>query len=394
MWPLTINAREISLSLAAMRLIKRFKFEISILVIWAIAIASKYMFNGLVFGFDYGTYQPDGKFYTYMALDIIHRNPAESAQQVVDWYATHGFKMNVFTVQDLMPETSFAYSTISHRVLYPLLSVPFVMLFGIPGMLVVPSLSLLILFFSIQYLAKKFNKPFVGLLIVFILSISTTVTRWMVVNCTDALLVGLFSAVPIIILNYSQRKPFLFISLSSIILLTSATRFVLPFWITILVVVAFRYRSYLQCSLLLVFSVICAIPALNAQLATALLPADQNSSTLAKLIKLPFAFVRVVSIDILQLAVVDRIFLVVLVFSCIQAFRLRKRLSAQMFVAVVLAGYTIGAINGTLGVNFRYQIPVLVFMAWLILDSFRFESGSLRLVSPAKGNVIVDKAEK
>ena len=74
-----------------------------VLALGLVAIAAKYKYNGLVFGFDYGIYQPDGKYYTYMALDFINNDSKQSAQSVVNWYATHGFKGNIFQVSDLVP---------------------------------------------------------------------------------------------------------------------------------------------------------------------------------------------------------------------------------------------------------------------------------------------------
>ena len=49
-----------------------------VLALGLIAIAAKYKYNGLVFGFDYGIYQPDGKYYTYMALDLINNDPKDT----------------------------------------------------------------------------------------------------------------------------------------------------------------------------------------------------------------------------------------------------------------------------------------------------------------------------
>jgi hypothetical protein len=53
-----------------------------VLALGLVAIAAKYKYNGLVFGFDYGIYQPDGKYYTYMALDFVNNDPKQSAQVV------------------------------------------------------------------------------------------------------------------------------------------------------------------------------------------------------------------------------------------------------------------------------------------------------------------------
>jgi len=375
-----------------MRSLRKFRFELAVFFIWLIAIAAKYKYHGLVFGFDYGNYQPDGKYYTYMALEYLNHNPANSAQQVVDWYLAHGFKMNTFTIQDLIPATSYAYPMISHRILYPILSVPFVAAFGIPGMLAIPALSLLALFLAIQKLSQKSKKPYLGLAVVCALSLSTTVLRWMMVNCTDALLVGLFAVVPFAILAFIQQKRWALPAFGLLVLLTSATRFVLPLWIAILVVLALRYRRYLELGLLFLFSFICSIPALQDQMSSALLPAEAGSPLHMKLIKMPVVFVKVFAIDIAEFAVLDRVFLVYMLFCFVQATRLRGSLSAQLFTAVLFAGYVIGTINGTLGVNFRYQIPVLIFSAWLILDSIEISGGGLRFVSSAKSNVVVDKA--
>jgi len=376
-----------------MRHIKKFRYELLIFVFWAGATAAKLKYNGLILGFDYGIYQPDGKFYTYMALEYINHNPAQSAQQVVDWYANHGFKMNIFTIQDLMPETSFAYSTISHRVLYPILSVPFVALFGVPGMLAIPTLSLLFLLLSIQKLARLYDKSFIGFALALVLLNSETVLRWMVVNCTDALLVGLFAAVPLLLLKMQERKRDVFFSLSILIVLTSATRFILPVWLAIFGVLLIKNVFRKEVFSMIVLCIVSAGPALSAQLSTALLVAEVDTPTYLKLLKLPISYLKVVGIDVLQFGVMDRILLILLTFTFVQSIRLREKLSSAMFISVLFAGYLIGAINGTLGVNFRYQMPVLVFCAWVVIDSFELKHGSLHLVPSIKRNVIVNKAQ-
>jgi len=373
--------------------LKKFRFEIAVFLIWTVAIVSKYKYNGLIFGFDYGNYQPDGKYYTYMALEYLNHSPANSAQQVVDWYLAHGFKMNTFTIQDLMPSTSYAYPMISHRILYPLLSVPFVAIFGIPGMLAIPALSLLVLFLAIQILSKKMGKPLIGLGIVITLVLSTTVLRWMMVNCTDALLVGLFAFVPFSILAFQQRSRWALPTLGLLIILTSATRFVLPFWLAILVVLAIRYKRALEIGFLFLLSFLCSIPALQAQASSALLPAEADSPLYMKLAKLPLVFIKVFAIDIAEFGVLDRAFLIFILFCFIQAIRLRRTLSAQLFTAVLFAGYIIGSINGTLGVNFRYQIPVLIFSAWLVLDSLEISGGTLRFIPSTKGDIVINKTQ-
>ena len=376
-----------------MTFFRRYKFEIAVILIWAICAISKLKFNGLILGVDYGIYQPDGKYYTYMALDILKQNPIQSAQEVVNWYAIHGFKMQVFTVEDLMPSTSPIYHLISHRILYPLLSVPFVAILGIPGMLVIPTLSLLVLMLSIQVLANRAKRPLVGLLLVFFLSVSPTVSRWMILNCTDSLLTAIYALVPFAIIMFEKNKKKGFFFLGVLIVLTSATRFTLPIWLAIFGVLYLRKIHRRELILLIGLSSIAAVPALIAQSSTALLPGETEASLISKILQLPISFVRVISIDVLQFGVLDRILLAILVLAVIQSFRLWGGLSSSLFLGVFIAAYFIGAINGTLGVNFRYQLPVLIFSCWIIIDSFDTSKGWLTLIPPVKRHVIMNKTK-
>jgi hypothetical protein len=74
-------------------------------------------------------------------------------------------------------------------------------------------------------------------------------------------------------------------------------------------------------------------------------------------------------IEIAQLAVLDRVLLLVIILSVYFAFTNRQKDSSMYFLAVFLGVWALGAINGTLGVNFRYQLPVIIFGAWVLLDS-------------------------
>lgn len=376
-----------------MQLIRQYRYEILVTALWAVTVAAKIKFDGLVFGFDYGVYQPDGKFYTFMALDFFNHNPAGSAKQVVDWYAIHGFKMNTFTIQDLMPSTSYAYPVISHRILYPLLSAPFVAMIGIPGMLVIPALSFLVLLLSIQKISIIAKKPLIGLIIVLALSNSSTVIRWMIVNCTDSLLAGLFALVPCCLFAILKEKKFALIGLAFLIILTSATRFILPAWLAIFLVLFMKNIYRKEMLILGALSIASSIPALTAQLSTALLPASTSTPTYLKVLQLPVVFIKVVAVDILEFGVLDRVLLLLLVITSVQAIRLRRNLSSMLYWAVLISTYLIGSINGTLGVNFRYQMPVLVFCAWVLIDSFEVSRGGLRLVHPIKSDVIINKAK-
>jgi hypothetical protein len=347
-----------------------------VLALGLIAIAAKYKYNGLVFGFDYGIYQPDGKLYTYMTLDFINNNPKQSAQSVVNWYATHAYKGNIFQISDIMPETSQVINLVSHRVLYSLLSIPFVYVLGIPGMIVIPAISFLCLLLLIQKISNNYNLIYIGVCICIILSTSPTVIRWMIWNGTDTLLAGLFSYVALLLYNLQTRPDQKYFQLFILVFLTAATRFSLVFWVAIAIVIYFRRKKFLALMLVLISS-ICSLPALFSTLGISI-DAAKGQTTLEKISNIPLTFLRVVSIDIAQLAVLDRLFLIYLIAGLLISILHFKDVASQYFIAVLLAGYLLGAINGTLGVNFRYQLPAIPFCAWSIIASWPLIQNKLK----------------
>jgi hypothetical protein len=351
-----------------------------ILALGLIAIAAKYKYNGLVFGFDYGIYQPDGKYYTYMTLDFINNDPKQSAQSVVNWYATHGYKGNIFQISDLIPDASPVYQFISHRVLYPILSIPFVYLFGIPGMIVIPAISFLCLLLFIQKISNNYNLIHIGVCICIILSTSPTVIRWMIWNGTDALLAGLFSYTVLLLYSLQKNSDQKYFQLFLLIFLTAATRFSLVFWVAIAVVLYFNRKKFLALIIFLISS-LCSLPALFSTLGVSILPAEKDQSTLEKISNIPLSFLRVVSIDIAQLAVLDRLFLIYLAVGLLISIFYFRNIASQYFIAILLAGYLLGAVNGTLGVNFRYQMPAIPFCAWSILASWPLIQNRLKTYS-------------
>lgn len=213
----------------------------------------------------------------------------------------------------------------------------------------------------------------------------------MIVNTTDSLLAGLFALVMIQLFNLKNNIRRSILILGMLIVLTSATRFVLPVWIAICAVL-FAYKIYRKYScFLLVLSVLAAIPALNAQLSTALLPGESEAPFVIKMLKLPLSFVKVVGIDVLQSAVLDRIFLILIILAVVISVKNKKLLSSQFFISTLFACYLIGAINGTLGVNFRYQMPVLAFCAWVLVDWISSNRHISVLRSSMAGDIKIEK---
>ena len=370
------------------------KFYFFSIFLWMFVVTVKLKYNGLLYGFDYSLYQPDGKYYTYMALEFVKSNPILNAEAVVQWYESSAVKLNTFTINEVLPQTSYVYPLISYRVLYPFLSAPFVAALGIPGMLVIPSLSLLVVMLTTQFIAYKAKLPLFGFILVFLLVDSITVMRWMIVNCTDSLLTALFALVALSLFKTEKIGIRIHLILLTLIALTSITRFVLPFWLAISVVLYISKGKRSLSFLVFTFSIICSIPALYAQSTVSILPVEGSSSTLLKLIKIPIYYIRVLAIDVVQLAVLDRVLLILIVMGIFLSIINFRHISSQYFLSMFIAGYLIGAINGTIGVNFRYQMPVIPFCAWAIIEYFQAYRGTLFLGPFSHIYVKVKKTQK
>jgi hypothetical protein len=67
--------------------------------------------------------------------------------------------------------------------------------------------------------------------------------------------------------------------------------------------------------------------------------------------------------------VLDRLLIILLAITFAVAAMNFSRVSAKFFLLTLLALWITGAINGTIGVNFRYQLPVIPFMIYCLLES-------------------------
>ncbi len=338
-----------------------------IILVWLVAVVSKLIFNGLVYGLDFGLYHPDGVHYTLRTLVWLGHNPTEAAQQVSNWYAIHSAKNVVIDPISILPENSPVWGLVNPRLLYPFLSLPFVSLFGVAGMLVVPVLSLLITMFAIYKLATSRLSTSSSLLLATSISLSPTILRWSVANLTDPLSMALFSFVPLLLVSkLNQRTQYLLIFL--LILLTSVTRFCLPIWLAIAAFL-FLSRKFRDFLFVTIVAFVASLQALLSGTSVGLLPSESSETSLQKMALLPISFFKVAVVEFGQLAVLDRFLLGILVLATISSLRNYRMESSQLFLLVALAVWLLGAINGVFGVNFRYQLPLIPFIYWVMINS-------------------------
>jgi hypothetical protein len=196
---------------------------------------------------------------------------------------------------------------------------------------------------------------------------SPTVLRWMLANLTDSPLAALF-AFAAVILARAKETTSSKLQLTFLILLTSFTRFCLPIWVAIAFVLFFNSRRK-DSVILLVASVLAAIPTFLMMPSNAVLPGSEPIGLVSKVVGVFLSFFKITFWEFVQLAVLDRVLLAMLVLAVAISILTWREINSQFYLAVLLSVLFIGAINGTIGVNFRYQLPVLGFMAWVLISN-------------------------
>jgi len=340
---------------------------VSVLGIWLMTLLIKFKYNGLIFGFDYGIYHPDGALYTTRALDWSGYSETEAAKIVSNWYNIHAYKFNTTKPSDFYYSVHPLYPEYSIRILYPLLSIPFVKLFGVPGMLVVPAFSLLILLLVILKIGIDLNKPLIAFSTLVSAASSSTVVRWMMANTTDALLVGIFSLTTYCLVRKITSYRW-YLVYGALIILSGLTRISILFWIACASVLLIQ-KNRKKAIFITVVSLLIVIPTLLSNSSNSFLAVEADRSLWQRFLLYPFYLIKITFYEFAQLFVLDRILFFMCVLSIYLSFKYINKDSSKYLLLVLFAGLLTGAMNGTVGVNFRYQLPVIAFICWSIIDN-------------------------
>ncbi len=344
------------------------RFQLALLfIVWLVSVASRVIVNGVSFGFDYSIYQPDGVLYALRTYMFLGEDQLASAKLIESWYFTHASSGKHFDPASILPQNTPAWGLVAPRILYPLLSIPFVALFGMAGLLVIPSLSLLILVLCIYLISRKHSQNNFGLVLGIVVLTSPTVLRWMVANITDSLFVALFALACLMFETKKDDFRFTFM-IGFLIILTSVTRFATPIWLA-LAFVDFVNGKRTRSIFISITALIATVPTYLTQPSNSVLPREGDLTTTEKLLALPESFLKILFFEVAQLAVLDRLLLIVLALAFILSVMSIKNEASLRFLAVLLSVWAIGAINGSIGVNFRYQLPVVVFACAVLISN-------------------------
>ena len=91
-------------------------------------------------------------------------------------------------------------------------------------------------------------------------------------------------------------------------------------------------------------------------------------------VQLGVSMARVAFYEAGQLVVLDRLLILMIFFAAVVSTYSLYRESSKFFLLVLLALWVTGAVNGTIGVNFRYQLPLIPFMAYSILEGTKINA--------------------
>jgi hypothetical protein len=347
-----------------------FAYVITILI-WILTLLSRLAYNGLIYGFDYGLFHPDGSLYAFRSLIFAGYTEFEAGREVAAWYETNSFKAKYAGPELYFENNPFLWDQYMTRVLYPLISVPFVLLFGIPGMLVVPALTFLVVLLVTTRVTTQLGAPIVGWFLAVLVTSSTSISRWMFANITDGLLL-LFVSLFILIVSYSgslDLTRFQVLLTLTLITLSAITRFSAFFWLGIAVLFLI-HRKFMTAISISVVTVISHVPIFLRPFSGHVLPGYNEKNLVEKLLIYPVNFAKVSIYEIGQLFVLDRLLLLLILTAVILSLKHLDQLPSQMFIISGATLWLTGSINGVLGVNFRYQLPLTPVLLYLFAVNF------------------------
>ena len=330
-------------------------------------LVGKFFFHGLIFGLDFSLFHPDGTLYTFRTLSWLGNSQAESATRIAEWYGQYAGKMTTVDPASLYFDQNPNWELYKFRFLYSFLSIPFVYLFGLNGMLIIPALSYIGLMWIILEIGISLKRVTVSLLVILILNVSITVTRWMFINTTDSLFAFLAALSTFAFIKWNPGKKTLLIQML-LLLLMSLTR-VSIFYATPLIALTW-FKSRKQALVLSLLTLITFLPLMTANIQSTIAVTSATGGYVHKSYIFLYNSLKLLIFEIGQLFILDKILLLVMVCTITLAVRNSSRESSRFFLLSIVSTYMMSFLNGTLGVNFRFQLSVLAAVAWVLIESW------------------------
>ena len=299
-------------------------------------MSSRFIISGDVYGLNFNLFQPDGGNYQYFTEDILNLKISNSG--IYSW----------------------------SRPLYPILSLPFYFMLGKYGMLVIPSLSLLLIGFLFLYVSAYKKDKFILLLCFLILTSSGTFLRWTIANLTDSLHLLIFTLCCVALLRNWSFKNLILITLVG-----ALVRPMGPIWAALFLahMIQSKGKAKKEFTILTLLSLILFFVNTFVMAFFGGFSPNEKSLT-SQITELPINFAKLLVVEFGQLAVLDRLLFYFVVFTLILAVINFKNQWSLVHIFVTFGCFIISAWIGVYGVNFRYQLPMTITGSILILLNF------------------------
>jgi len=343
----------------------RFYSYVLVLIIGLITLLAKFYLNGIMYGLDYSLFHPDGTLYTFRTLTWLGNSQEESSRLISSWYTTHAGKMTNVIPESLYFDSNPNWQLYKYRVLYSFISIPFVFFFGIYGMLFVPAISYIGLLIVILEIGRHYNKPEIAFILIILFSMSITITRWMFINTTDSLFVFLASLSTYLLVKWSPTRNWFFMQLV-LVAAMSSTRVAIFYWIPICAVLFLKNRK--QAILLGLVSVFFFAPLFRANIVGTIGASSKEGSFFHQALSFFRDALKVLVVEFGQLLVLDRVLLFLAISAFIVSIAHLQNDSSRYFLALLTSTLLMSILNGTVGVNFRFELPILASLTWVLLE--------------------------
>lgn len=377
-----------------------------ILTFLALSIATRLFYNGEILGLDYNLHYPDGVCYTAHAYEFAGLSPEAAWQQTLADYRGVDARYEKLR-QEMRPQSC---QSVQARVLYPLLSAPFVSQFHLSGMLIIPILAVLLsflfLFATLRRMRTSELSVFIGLAT---LATSSSLLRWNIASLPESLLLLWTSISAYVVFGFLSKKKtrtdvtLFLIAIFTLVLFSALTKRSAHFWTILfatILVIFFNKRQEIARRTLLAISAIIIIVTWIVDRSVGAILGGQNSLWIATtttsclkgetIYADPGNVASAISCNDLtssaienmwsfvineigQLAVLDKSLFLLCGILIIGTLLNWKSVGPAGQITLLVALLTFGAttLNATLGLNFRLMTPALPYLiigAVLLID--------------------------
>lgn len=333
--------------------LRRLTITLMPLALCVLVISSRIIRSGTFFGLDFNLYQPDGRFYLWEVYRILGKSNSQAWGQVTSFYqnlhlvSTH-YSSAISPLNDLGLRRDM-YS----RPLYPLLSAPFVAVVGAAGMLVIPILSFIACCYLVVFSFPDDRRKIIAFIGFALFCSSPFILRGFISDYTDPLL-ALLVLLAVILLRHKYQNFWIIFSLS---LFGEVTRPSEPLWIIISLLFFISSRK-------LKFLLLATFHLIFLGMIVLLTPDSVGTSTrsgYSPLVRIwdfvPHAL-KIMVVDILEIAVLDRILLAFLAIYLFAILRVKRRRRIDyVALALLVVSIAMSAWNGAVGTGWRYELP-------------------------------------